>query len=845
MSDVNKIEAKVVSFNEYKYNSKMVKLCSNAYPKTQEEIYREYFEKYSYPLSDFQKYAIQAVVDGNHALVCCPTGSGKSLPAEFAIVYFASLGKKIIYTSPIKALSNQKFHEFTKKYPEISFGLITGDIKTNPDATVLIMTTEILLNKLYQLEGDTIVSNVSFDLDIQNELACVVFDEVHYINDADRGKVWEQSIMMLPKQVQMVMLSATIDQPENFARWIESRDTTLEKKQVYLATSNHRIVPLTHYTFISSTEGIFKIIKDKDLEKEIRDYIDKPQLIQTAKGAFQDDTFHKNKKMLELFHNKRVFVKKQHVLNQACKYMVENNMIPALCFVLSRKQLEVCAKEVTAVLLEDDSKVPYIVRRECEQIIRKLPNFQEYLELPEYVEMVALLEKGIAIHHAGVMPVLREMVELLYAKGYIKLLFATETFAIGINMPTKTVLFTDVNKFDGTEHRILYSHEYTQMAGRAGRRGIDTVGHVIHLNNMFRDIDLQSYKTMMNGKPQTLVSKFKISYNLLLSLIGVGNKEITHFAKRSMIQDDITSELGVMYQRMNLLHNELENTTIYNLRTPRKVVEEYLELVEKRRDAINKKRKEIDRKIKEIEETHKTLEKDKTFMQGFLKKQKELDELEQSYTSTEKYLERQTMIVMDYLIAEGYVERNDDTYSLTRLGKIAGHLRETPCLPFSKMIETDKFDTFDAVELITVFSCFTNITVSDEFKSFRPDCALKQATRMVLDLEAKFMEILDFENNCRISTGTDYSMQFDLMTYIKEWTLCEDVNSCKLLIQRMESEKGIFLGEFIKAVLKINNIASEVEKVAELIGNLGLLEQLKRIPELTMKFVATNQSLYV
>ena len=197
-------------------------------------------------------------------------------------------------------------------------------------------------------------------------------------------------------------------------------------------------------------------------------------------------------------------------------------MLPALCFVLSRKQLEICAKEVTTILLEDDSKIPYLIKRECDQILRKLPNFMEYLDLPEYIELTGLLEKGVGIHHAGMMPVLREMVELLFSKGYIKVLFCTETLSIGINMPVKTTIFTDVKKFDGKENRFLYSHEYTQMAGRAGRLGLDKVGHVIHLNNLFRNVSLLEYRTFMNGKPQTLVSKFKISYNMLLNLVSIG-----------------------------------------------------------------------------------------------------------------------------------------------------------------------------------------------------------------------------------------------------------------------------------------------------------------------------------
>jgi superfamily II RNA helicase len=225
--------------------------------------------------------------------------------------------------------------------------------------------------------------------------------------------------MMLPLHIQMVMLSATLDAPEKFALWCETRGlrnkmetNDAESKTVYLTTTYERVVPLTHYSFITTTQGVFKAIKDKELEKQIRDITNKPFVIQTAKGVFDEVHYHKMNKMLKLFESKNVFTKRSHVINQVCKYMVENEMLPAICFVLSRKQLEICAKEVTIPLLEFDSKVGYIARRECEQIIRRLPNYEEYLQLPEYNELVALLEKGIAIHHAGIMPVLREMVEL-------------------------------------------------------------------------------------------------------------------------------------------------------------------------------------------------------------------------------------------------------------------------------------------------------------------------------------------------------------------------------------------------------------------------------------------------
>ena len=196
----------------------MVRICNTQYDMSVSEnstTITEYFDKYSFTLSDFQKYVIEGIVTGNHVLVTAHTGSGKTLPAEFAIEYFHNKGKKVIYTSPIKALSNQKFYEFSKQYPHISFGILTGDLKTNPDADVLIMTTEILQNQLYSrlhknqnTSTDSLsptVTSTSFNMDIDNELGAVIFDEVHYINDSDRGKVWEETIMMLPPQVQMTM----------------------------------------------------------------------------------------------------------------------------------------------------------------------------------------------------------------------------------------------------------------------------------------------------------------------------------------------------------------------------------------------------------------------------------------------------------------------------------------------------------------------------------------------------------------------------------------------------------------------------------------------------------------
>jgi superfamily II RNA helicase len=874
----------------------MVKICDiNNYPSENEEKYKEHFTKFPYELSIFQKHAIEGIIEGNHVLITAHTGSGKTLAGEFAIEHFVSQGKKVIYTGPTKSLINQKFYEFQKKYKHISFGIITGDVKSNPEADVLVVTAEILLNKLYQLKGGkteillnkeksggTLIKNPSnsFDMDIENELACVIMDEVHYLNDKDRGFVWETTMMMLPKQVQMVMLSATIDKPEQFAKWCESIHPYSDK-QVYLTNTTHRVVPLTHYSFITATQSVFKTIKDKATQEEIRRSIDKPFVIQDANGGFNDINYRTIANTLKLFDDNDIRIKRQHVLNKITEHLVEKELLPALCFVLSRKQLEICAHEVTTNLLEFDSKVPYIIDRECEQIIRKLPNYKEYLNLPEYLNMVSLLRKGIAIHHSGVTPIFKEMVELLYSKGYIKLLFATETFSVGVNMPTKSVIFTDVSKFDGNTSRILFAHEYVQMAGRAGRRGLDTLGYVFHLNNLFRDTNVVTYKTMMNGKPQTLKSKFKISYNLLLNLIDIGETDYSCFAKRSMMQGDIEGQSRGLNSEIDKCKQELNrlNLCIDIMRTPRDIVEKYQDLQQNKDKYANKKRKEMEKEIQKIKDNNKYVDQDVMTIQKFCEKVEELTRLKNQYEGLSNSIKNDVENVLYWLREESFLvtltkqtkvsevsvdatvfddkiestitdttvvsETTVEEECLTLKGKIASCLREVHCLIFADLLLTKRLQQFDVFELIALFSCFTNVSVPDYLMEYTLNSEENNIKKFIKEVAKMYEDKKELEIQEHIDTGIDYNIHYDLIDYVVEWANCSNEADCRLLLDRIGTEKEIFLGEFVKALLKINNIASEMERVAELMGDVEFLHKLKQIPELTLKFVATNQSLYV
>ena len=832
----------------------MVKVCSLNYPKTKQEEYKKYYQDYSYELHDFQKWCVEGVVTGNHVLISAPTGNGKTFGGEFAINYFHSKGKKVIYTTPIKALSNEKFHNFTLKYPHISIGLITGDIKTNPDAEVLIMTTEILLNKLYQIKSLTpsISSSLSFDMDIENELGCVVFDEIHMINDEHRGHVWEQCIMLLPSHIQMIGLSATLDNPEKFAFWLETKGDINKpiEKEVYLTQKHVRAVPLIHYSFISVPNSINKIIRDKTIQEEIKSLTNKPFVIQDEKNVFNDINYNNMTKMLKLFEKYDVRVKRQFVFNKLADYLVEKEMLPALCYVFSRKQLELCAQEMTSNLLEFDSKVPYTIDRECEQIIRKLSNYEEYLHLPEYINTVKLLRKGVGIHHAGLMPILREMTELLFARGFIKILFCTETMSVGINLPIKTAIFTDVNKFNGDIVRTLYSHEYTQAAGRAGRLGLDTVGHVIHLNNLFRNIDSVNYKLMMNGKPQTLISKFKFSYNLILNLLDIGDNNLIQFASKSMVTSDLDKQMREIYNKISSLQVELDNMNSYNknLRTPIDIINEYNDLQRGIRVSVNKKRKEIERKIQNIKDNYKYLQQDLLSYSRVSEKEKEMSDLQSEYKSLTGYFTSGVGNVLTLLSEEKFIDSEEienKPIGLTLLGKIASQIREIHCLVFAKLYDEKTLENLSVKQLVAIFSCFKNIRVTEQFKDNVPNSDDQEVNNYIFKILELYNNYKDTEIERNMNSGLDYSIYYELLNYVEKWCNTESIEDCKFILQELGANKEIFLGEFVKALLKINNISSEFEKIAEMTGNIAFLNKLREIPRMTLKYVVTNQSLYV
>lgn len=826
-------------------------------PFIDNDEYKVIFDKYKFKLSDFQKHAIKGINDSKHVLITAHTGSGKTLPAEYAIKYFTEKGKKVVYTSPIKALSNQKFYEFTKLFPDIKFGLLTGDIKTNAEADVLIMTTEILRNTLFQkklIDKSNITNTniLNFDMDIDNDLGCVIFDEIHYINDAERGKVWEETIMMLPNQVQMLMLSATLDKQENFAKWISS----IKKAEVIITSTNNRVVPLKHYSYVTCPQSTFKKNKNKCLVDKFNSIIGIPKQLKETSGEFNDLTYNNANELINQLKNQNTNVKRSFVLNETTKYLKSNNMLPAICFIFSRKAVEECANEISVPLFDDDDTTTSIIADECHKILLKLPNYREYINLPEYHNLLKILKKGIAIHHSGIMPIFREMVEILFAKGYIKMLFATETFAVGINMPTKTVLFTSLSKFDGSYNRSLLSHEYTQMAGRAGRRGLDTVGYVIHLNNLFIMPNMVDYKLILSGKPQTLISKFKIHYNLLLNLIESNssndldkftNDKLTNFVDKSMIQNEIQKE-SLSTQKLHDNAVKVMDTNaiaLQNLLTPVDIIEKFIDNSNNINVSKNKNKRKLITDNDSIRNTYRFIDNDIVIYKNYIESKHAVEKYKQILINIKNYTYETVNMLMAILDENSFISCEGDSIKLTSKGYNSTQIQEFHCLVAADLLDsTNYLHDYSVNQICALFSCFSNIVVKDELKyhfNSIKDVPLKS---LLSNLNNLYNKYYDIEIHQQLDTGSEFTLTYDIIDYVIEWCDATNENECKIILQKL-AEKNIFLGEFIKALLKINNTANELEKVAEFNNKIDLLQKLRQIPSKTLKFVASSQSLYV
>ncbi|EPY37606.1 ATP-dependent RNA helicase DOB1 [Angomonas deanei] len=510
---------------------------------------------FPYELDTFQKDSIDALEEGDSVLVSAHTSAGKTTVALYAIAKALREKKRVIYTSPIKALSNQKFREFGEKFDSV--GLMTGDTTIKTDSDCLVMTTEILRSMLYR------------GTEMLREVGCVVFDEVHYMRDKARGVVWEETISLLPEGCQYVFLSATIPNAREFADWVESIHPTTKVHVIY---TDYRPVPLQHYIYPSGADGIFLIVDEK--------------------GKFRDDNFSKAITSMgagtgtaqETGNSKGIQRNKKNggdaSMMEIIKLVMDRNMYPVIVFSFAKAQCERNAMAL-ARLNFNNTEEDNLVVETFENAMESLG--EEDRKIPTIEHLLPLLRRGIGVHHSGLLPILKEVVEILFQAGLVKVLFSTETFSMGLNMPARTVVFTSVKKFDGEDNRYLTGGEYIQMSGRAGRRGLDRVGVVIAMID--EAVEPDTLKRVTGGGADVLLSSFHLTYNMVLNLLRVEDVDPEFMMKRSFAQFQRLRDKPALEEKKKLLTEAVDRIQVEN----EEVFSQYLrckQLIHKRQEEI-------------------------------------------------------------------------------------------------------------------------------------------------------------------------------------------------------------------------------------------------------------------
>jgi ATP-dependent RNA helicase DOB1 len=451
-----------------------------------------------FTLDPFQEVSIASIERNESVLVSAHTSAGKTVVAEYAIAQCLKNNQRVIYTSPIKALSNQKYREFQAEFGDV--GLMTGDVTINPTATCLVMTTEILRSMLYR------------GSEIMREVAWVVFDEVHYMRDKSRGVVWEETIILLPDKVRYVFLSATIPNAMQFAEWI----TKTHNQPCHVVYTDFRPTPLQHYFFPAGADGIHLIVDEKGIFREENFNKAMGAIAERAGDDGSDPMAKRRGKGKDKKTNKGGRKDGPTDIYKIIKMIMMKNYNPVIVFSFSKRDCENYALQMSQLAFNDESEKA-MVSKVFTSAIEMLSD--EDKELPQIQHILPLLRRGIGIHHSGLLPILKETIEILFQEGLIKVLFATETFSIGLNMPAKTVVFTSVRKFDGTALRWVTPSEFIQMSGRAGRRGLDERGIVIMMID--EKMEPPVAKEIVKGEQDKLNSAFYLGYNMILNLMRV------------------------------------------------------------------------------------------------------------------------------------------------------------------------------------------------------------------------------------------------------------------------------------------------------------------------------------
>lgn len=786
----------------------------------------------------FQKFAIEAIERGENVLVTAKTGSGKTFVGEYQIAKSLQRGGRVFYTTPIKSLSNQKFHDLKQLFHGASVGIMTGDIKFRPDAQIIVMTTEILRNLLFKRGSPTEKVGVTSLISMEN-LDAVIFDEVHYINDPDRGHVWEETLMLLPPSVKLILLSATLSQPYGFAKWLgESK-----KVPVWLISTLWRAVPLYHY--VLGAGGVLKEVYDP--KEQFHGDVYSAWLRERSAGLLAHDKFQqKVKDARKAGFEGRVEGKVrpksfEHEMNELLAELDRKKNLPAIFFVFSRAGCEKLAGKVAGDFLDssDSASVAHIWDFH-------LSRYRETLEKsPQAHQLRTLAMRGIAYHHSGLLPFMKEILEILFSKGLIKVLFATETFAVGINMPTKTVVFTALEKFSDGGMRPLRSSEYIQMAGRAGRRGKDDKGIVIYLPQR-EPVDLACLRAVLTGRAASFESRMGFHYDFVLKMLlsGLNTKQLVEStywwtllqAEMGQSQRDYETSLAqVTLQRARAGLTDAQEAAC----AERQAIEQKI------LTSQNAKKKAAQRDLLAWNSEHP--EKSWTNVYDrFLKVSKLQEECRVLHYAYEQLsaqvedvnralpqIESRSKILREY----GFVGEDG---ALTSRGHLASEIHEGhPFLMvelFQRLLSSAHAQP-SLPTLLSILSLFLG-----EAKEDREGNTLPENLKVEPTVREEILRIYaDAETGLKRDGDAPYwSLSTEWVEPIAQW-----ISNPDMILPRLAADFGLFEGNIQRALMKLMGLVEEFRSLCELSGEVRWLRALEGAQEMILRGVVVAESLYL
>lgn len=852
---------------------------------------------FGFELDDFQKKGIYYLNKRESVFIAAHTSSGKTLLAHFCIIRALQNGQKVIYTSPIKALSNQKYYEFRKIYSKESenVGIITGDVQINEDAPILIMTTEILRNRLFKNTLD----NIGY----------VIFDEIHYINDKERGVVWEESIIQLDRSICLLFLSATISNPLEFSEWVGR----IKNKIIYVIQTEKRVIPLKYILF--KNVEYFDINGKKIPEMNTSDTRD------TQNTIWNPIRKEQNKKMLT--------TKKEYKKFSLTLFLqkIRFDSLPAIFFCFSRNKCE--------EYMNICSSISFLNAQERKKIL----DFLSYNRINSDHHKYWL--KGISTHHSGLLPIEKETVEILFMRNLIKVLFATETMAMGLNMPAKSVVFLHPFK----KGKILTTTPFLQMSGRAGRRGLDKEGKIfINIENT----NCEELKRIIHGKPDPLVSTFRISFNLILNLTKY-NFNVSQYLKHSfgelsgqrdlLLDNERKMELETLlgaaslsenhsvYELVKILHSiksedflsdaewavsydgvcgqiarftsdriyfktgdhhEISSQIEKNSNMDRSPTLPFIDEIGENESVMAIRKKDcfivgrgpvgwesaisymktlkatghsLGLRLVENLQNLKRLEQEITKLRNTLR----IDELRTEYSKAfKRYILKEESESLDYKLGEKgthfYSEYENrlrflkdynylDDMHLLMKGQIASEIRTLNDIVITEMIFENHFDNMTGEMIISLFSCFvcnereiprTKTKISEIKTSYsNPEINNTKSCKIDLSflniLERKVQEINDIYEKYGITESI--VLNYIAVKSVYLWCQGNDLHT--------STENEISKGAFVRVALRLHESLKEIQNVCNILQNQSLLEKTQKYESILVRDIICQESLYL